>query len=466
MRLKWPPSENLLHHARAALAVGSVVTLLHAAGALAWLDALMWRIAAGAGPLVQQKVDPKAPPPAVLVIGAPLYETAFAQASPLSTAKLARLLDTIAAHGNPGPARLVVDLDLSPGPAEAPADPGRQALDASVRRLVEAGGTLVLPLPIRVVTPELQLRKLQWLRSVCALNQAERTGRVVFGLAQVTTHQGVVTQFDANLPTLGVLAARPADRLRVCERAQATTGNWQAALLGTAFDDRALLAKGDSGAWRPYNLRLFGPAAPVGVLDSLDRLPAEAGALAGRVVFVGGAYNPQDRFVVPLEGNSRPVEGVMVHAAAFDSLARPVATVSGLAAFALDVLTGVLLGYAFAASWGWHRRIEARCRGAHTLGAHWAPRLSLLLNFAGALALAVVFLVVARLFLFPLDLWVNPGPMVIGVFAKFALGSGSDPHHGDAHHANTDAPTRLLGLDRAALALLVLAAVASILAHH
>lgn len=466
MRLKWLPSKNLLHHFRAALAVGSVVTILHAVGALAWLDAVMLRLASGAGPLVQQKLDSKEVPPVVLLIGARLYETEFAQSSPLAPAKLASLVDAIISSGPTRPTSLVIDLDLSPGPSEAPADPGRQALDASMHRFVEAGGTLVLPLPFRVTTPELQHRKLQWLASLCAWNRVKSGGRVLFGLAQVTTHQGVVTQFDAALPSLGAMAARPEDRLRVCERVQASTGNWQAALLGAEFDDRALLARGDGGDWRPYNSRVFAPKAPIVVLTALDRLPTDIGPLSGRVVFVGGGYNPQDRFVVPLEGNDRPVEGVLVHAAAFDSLIHPVTTVTGLSAFALDLLTGVLLGYAFAASWGWHRRTVAQCLGATSLKAHWAPRLSLAANFVWAGALAMVFIVVGRLFLFPLDLWVNPGPMVIGVFAKFALGSGADEHHGDTHESAGTASLRLQRLDQAGLLLLTLGAVSSILAHH
>lgn len=458
-------AEPFFHHLRAALAVGSVVTLLHGFGLLGWLDGLMLRLVSGSGPVWRAQLSAPEPLPSVLLIGARLYESEFGQASPLAPAKLAQIVRTIGIEGGSRPAVLAIDLDLSPGPAEAANDVGRLALDAALRQLVDAGSTVVLPLPLRVSTPELQQKKFQWLQSLCAWNAGSAKGRVIFGLADITLHQGVAMQLDTSRPSIGVLAATPDESQSFCRRAQAPEGDWRAALLASAFDNRALVPQGNS-AWRPYNVRLFAPGAHVGVMEALDRLPVGTGSLAGRTVFLGSGYNPQDRFVVPLEGTGRPVEGVLIHAAAYDSMLHPIGTVEGLSSFILDIVTGVLLGYCFSASWGWHQRRVALAGGSGELLVRLAPRLSLLLNFAFAGALATLFVLAARMFLFPLNLWINPGPMVIGVFAKFVLASRHEEDDGHTPVQQAGAALRLRCLDRAGLAVLVAAAIASILLGH
>lgn len=468
MRIRGVALGHLPHHLRVALAVGSIVTLLHGSGLLGWLDVIMLRVTSGPGPVAEIAAVEREILPAVLLISPQLYESEFAQASPLAPTKLARIVRTIVGTGGQRPEVLVIDLDLSPGPAEESSNQGRQELEAALREMVADGGTVVLPLPNRVATPEAAQKKFDWIKSLCSWNEDITKGRLVFGLAEVTSHQGVVAQLDANQPTIGMLGATPDEHLRICERVRGANAGWRAVLVAKDFDDRALMPARHVPSWRPYNVRMFGTNSRIAALQSLDRIPDKVGRLAGGVVFLGGGFNPQDQFIVPIEGIQRPVEGVLVHAALFDSVRHPVLLINGLGALALDIFTGVLLGYCFSASWGWHLGVVAMREHSNSssLLGYWAPRISLAFNFALAATLAVCLLLAARLLFFPLNLWVNPGPMVIGVFAKFVLAYRGQHGDGNSHGPADVAAKRAYRLDQILLTLLVIAAVSSILNHH
>lgn len=444
---------SLKHHLRAALAVASIVTLLHGASVLGWLDSLMLRLVVGAGPAAEQRPTDAGDLPAVLLIGPELHETAFGQASPLDSAQMARLLALVPDDAQSRPHTVVIDLDLSPGPREALGDIGRAALDRQFERLVASGVKVVLPLPWRSATEEAQQRKFDWMRRLCGMNKGLRAPGLAFGLPDIVTHQGVVLQFEASHPSLSVVARDPTAALTLCRRALEDGTRWRAPLLAASFGNSALFEPARTGL-RPFNARLFvaGDRA-VGVARTLNTLPEDLPPLGQRALFVGAGYNPQDRFVVPVEGPGRPVEGVMVHAAIYDSMAHPVKPAEGLVAFLIDVVLGIGLGYVFAASWGWHQQVASANAAADTLTRLLHPRLSLLVNFALAGMLAALGVFVANRFLFPLNWWVNPGPIVLGLFAKFLLASRSG--HADAKPANS-AMWRLSNLDTLALVVLTL----------
>jgi hypothetical protein len=450
----------LTHHLRAAVAVGSAVTLLHTFGLLGWLDALMLRLISGPRPLAHATSTPPPELPHVVLLGSSLYETTFAQTSPLRADVVATLVRTV---GAARPATLVIDLDLSPGPAEPPQDPGRRALDDALDELARQGVRVVLPLPLRVSTPALVDRKFAWMRARCAKDG--RAG-VLFGLADVLTHQGVVTQYDATRPTIAAVAAAAGDALSLCRFATQPAERWKTALLSTAFDGRALLAAHAAPRLRPFNARLMAQAdARIAVAAAPDRLPFDVAALAAGAVFVGGAYDARDRFAMALDESERRVEGVVVHALTYDSLQRPVGLLAGIGAFALDIALGVGLGFVFTASWGWHVRRQLWAAQTDTWQAQLAPRLSLFANL-GLVALLVALTVFsAHAVLHPLNLWVNPGPIVLGVFAKFVLASRADAG-GTAEHSTGEVAARLREWDEVLLWFLVAAAIASLLLPH
>ncbi len=438
---RWVRSDHLSHHLRAATIVASVVTLLHSAGLLGGLDGFMQRLIGSAGPVWRTRSAAPASLPAVLLVGEPLYERAFSQASPLAPAGIAQIVDAIPRKPGERPATVVIDLDLSPGPDERVDDPGRGTLDDALRRQLAAGTRVVLPLPIRVSTPGLQQVKHAWIRRLCGwnLHLAPGPGRLDFGLSDVITHGGSVMQFDPQQPTLGVVAATPA-ATTLCDRALDPSGRWRAPLVGSQFPDSALVAIAAVHEFglRPFNARFFSADdRNVQVLDTLDAggWQAALGPLAGRALFIGTGLTAQPRFLMPLEHDGRPVEGVVVHAATYYSVAHPVTIPSDWKAFALDVALGVVMGYAFAWSWRWHLHVGVRCRSRAGLAAHWAPRGSLLMNLLLAAASIALSVVVADAFFFPLNLWVNPVPIVLGVFVKFLIATrvSHDDAHADPH---------------------------------
>lgn len=438
------------------------MTLLHTFGLLGWLDATMLRLVTVPQPVAGSAGMPPKDLPRVILIGSSLYETAFQQASPLRPAGVATLVEAI---GAAKPATLIVDLDLSPGLADEPK--GRAALDNALTTLAASGTRVVLPNPQRVATPALQDVKFAWMRRLCGAGASEskdRRGGIRFGLANVTTHGGVVTQYDQNLPALGIVAAQPDDALSLCRRATEASDRWKPALLSTAFDDRGLMPARVLPAMRPFNLRLMAYAQThIANATALDRLPFDAAALNGANVVLGGAFDAHDRFLTVMDDPERRTEGAVVHAMTFDSLQHPTGVVPLLGAFALDIALGMGMGYLFAATWGWHTRLRARAASSVGWAAQLAPRLSLLLNGLLVAVLVALSVLLAYLVLYPANWWVNPGPIVLGVFAKFVLASRAALGDGTGHPPAGPVAAQLEKFDTALLAVLVAAALACIL---
>lgn len=451
-----------IHHLRAALAVGSLVTLLHTFGLLGWLDATMLRLVTVPQPMAGSTGVPPQDLPRVILIGSALYETAFQQVSPLHPAGVATLVEAI---GAAEPANLVVDLDLSPGLVDEPK--GRAALDHALSTLAANGTRVVLPNPQRVTTSDLQDVKFAWMRRLCGVRPADgknRHGGIRFGLANVTTHGGVVTQYDQNLPSLGVVASRSDDGLSLCRLATEASDRWKPALVSTAFDNRGLMPARALPAMRPFSLRLMAHAEThIANATALDRLPFDLEALRGSTVVLGGAFDAQDRFITVMDDPERRTEGAVVHAVTFDSLQHPTGVIPLLGAFLLDIALGMGMGYLFAATWGWHTRLHGRAAGATGWVGQVAPRFSMLLNGLLVAALVALTVLIAYLVLYPANWWVNPGPIVLGVFAKFVLASRVAPAHDTGHPPDGPVAAQLKKIDTALLAVLVASALACIL---
>lgn len=474
LRTSIRPTDAFVHHLRAALAVASIVTLLHSAGLLGWLDGLVLRIvgAGGSAPLAASYARPDLP--VVMLISKSLYEREFAQSSPLSRNKLAQLIRGIPLEAGQRPASVVIDLDLSPSPRAAGStdkpDIGSDELDSALLTLLSSGARVVLPLPVRVATPESQDSKFRWLQSMCRRNTASQKDRLIFAIPDVSTHQGVVMQWDSHAPSLGRLTADPLPK-SICDFALEDSSAGRASLLvGTLGYNAAISEARREIAYEPFNAKFFAASeTQVFVANKLSELAtiANNGALAGKVLFIGGAYDDRDRYAVPFEPNGRPVEGVIIHAATYYSALHPVSSSEGLTAFAMDLLLGIAMGYCFAFTWGWHQRISLE--GASCSAAWWkqaAPRFSLLVNIALVGFLVAALMVISNRMLYPVNVWINPGPIIIGVFAKFALASRrviADPGHAVGRSVNAG---WMHYFDTAVLAVLVVAALADVVSGH
>ncbi|KQP22135.1 CHASE2 domain-containing protein [Pseudorhodoferax sp. Leaf267] len=448
---------DFIHHFVVALTVASVVGLLHHSGVLDWLDAAMLRIAGAYNSGGGQAPAADATSPKVLLIGGPLYERVFDQRSPLDRTKVASVVAAIAQQPGGLPTTLVLDLDLSTTGSDAA---GQEKLDAKLKALVEDGVRLVLPLPSVAFTPQAAGTKAQWMRQACEWRstQPKFDGRVVFASPVLRSTGGRVLQYSASDLSLGIAATRPNTLDDVCQRSDAELKLLVQLATGEATRDLTAAAPRFPKI-RPLNAAFFtGLQQHVHELTSVAALPSAADGkpllLAGRVVFVGGSYDVRDRFGTALELDGQPTEGVTLHAAVYYSAIHPVTVEQGIGALGLDIALGILMGYLFTAAWGRHAAIH---RGGSWKG-YLLPRAVYLAIVLGAFGLAVVLVWASAGILLPRNLWVSPGPVVIGVCAKLMLSRGAHAHGGGAPHAS-----RWLG--RAVVAALVLANIAMIIAH-
>ncbi len=464
---------DFVHHLKVALLVASAVTLLHGWGALGWLDAVMLNAVGGAPEWLADKpaTDDL---PVVLMVGSTLYEREFRQASPLDRSKLAQLIRQIPRGTDAGPTLLVIDIDLSPTPGDDAHRRAQQELDHALRDIVDAGTRLLLVLPARVTTDELQQLKFSWLKGICAWNDPGKPGKVAFALSEVPEHFGRVLQYAPGRLTLGSLAADFSRAEVFCRRvlgdpADSGLGRWGAAYVSALFDARVFndlvrpgrLQSFNAHFFRSIDERLVVAETLDGTLKATDGTPLN---LARRTLFLGGGYDEKDRFLTPLDPAGSKVEGVVVHAATFYSTTHPVRVSEGFPAFALDVVLGLLVGYLFACTWGWYRRAGQAAAHTFTASGYCAVRGLFVLNVGLLVALIAVCMTLATSYLYPYNLWVNPGPIILGVFVKFLLATRAD---GASHHAagGTHSPGWQRWLDRTALGCIILAALWTAVYH-
>jgi hypothetical protein len=288
--------------------------------------------------------------------------------------------------------------------------------------------------------------------------QPQGEGRVVFASPVLRSTGGRVLQYSTSDLSLGIAATRPKTLNDVCQRSDAELQ--LLVQLATAEATRNLTAAAPRfPKARPLNAAFFtGLQQHVHELASVAALPSAADgkplSLAGRVVFLGGSYDLRDRFDTALEPDGQPTERVTLHAAVYYSAMHPVTVEQGFGALGLDIVLGILMGYLFTAAWG---RYAAMHRGSSWNG-YLLPRAVYLAIVLGAFGLAVVLVWAAAGIFLPRNLWVSPGPVVIGVCAKLMLSHGAHAHGEEALHAS-----RWLG--RAVVAALVLVNIAMIIAH-
>lgn len=483
----WRSCAHHAGHAVTALVVASVVGILHHAHYLVWLDSMMLQLVGSVHPKAFAQRGANVVPPEVLLLSRELYETAFDQRSPLDRTKVAELLSKLPLDEPRRPSTVVLDIDLSNNGQ----DPGQTVLDQALEAMVAHGINLVLPVPSPVRTLKAVQHKSHWINEACgwaarAKAGGKTPGSVTFASPELEVHGGLVLQYRESDLTLGVAAHRPKLVRKtgdeggldndVCSR---SAGEIET-LVTLDAEDRArhltTLGGHDSGL-QPFNASYFGivkthlhvfnglgPTAQ-STIDGID--------LSNRTVFVGGTYDDKDRFRTPLDPDGLPVEGVTLHAATYYSMIDPVSVEEGFLTLLADVVIGLAVGTLF--SMGWDRHHEAlRHRREHKdWHGYWYPKLTLLALLAVAAAIAVGLVAFAAHCLYPFNIWISPGPVVLGMFIKLVLTSrhedlGHSQAPGDApHHMPvSDIPKPAQWIDRAIIALVVGANAAMILSHH
>ena len=423
-----------LHHLQVALAVASLVGLLHTFGHLDWLDAAMLRMVgaevtaniAGVTPTASQTGMPE-----VLLIDEGMYDRDFRQRSPLDRDQLARLLRTAFASAATRPKTLVIDLDLS----DTGHDPAQEKLHLVLREFIESGMNVVLPVPAGAGTLDGAQRQLKWIREVVCQwvrpDLPEAKGRAMLAGSLLRTHGGLVLQYSPREWSLGLAALHPKADQPECDPANRTSAQDLLSAPGRATLSVPPSVANHEPELRPFNAHFFGRLDQhVRVFGSVDAPWGDAAkgvpTLAGKVVFMGGAYDPRDRFETPLAVDGRPVEGVVLHAATYYSALSPVSNDKHYLAWVIDVAVGFAVGWAFSVMWRWYAQAGQR---AGWVG-YFGPKFLLLFNLFAAVALACLAVMWAAHWAYPRNLWISPGPVVLGVFVKLLLTRlhGTEPH--------------------------------------
>lgn len=453
---------GFFHHLQLALIVASAIALLHAGGLLGWLDMAMLRLAAnvqGHSPSeVHVPALQRGKMPVVFTVNQTLYEDQFLQTSPLDRSKLARIIQVLSTQ-KPAPSMLVIDLDLSPmaGSQGGAGQDHQKTLDDALKALVSNGTRLVLTTPFRVKSPELVEGKVRWMLDMCSQksNPLAALPPVVFALSGALTNMGQVLQYDTNLPTLGMAAGhannKASSAFKICDALMAPAGTekWRDTLLSSAYSDEAMAAIFENSEHAPNKhtkpkLLPFNPTylqlvmATTAPLAALDKLPAALNgkpySIAGKTVFLGGSFDRADQFDTPLAVGKVP--GVLIHALVFASEVGSVKPWAPIQEFALDIPIGFGCALLFQALWSWHRRIRAMAHEHGGVGRYLGSKASWLVILAVLMLLLVgSSLLVVHCF-YPKGYWINPGPVMIGVAAKFLLSSmaSSGGVHGHEHH--------------------------------
>ena len=460
-RLLWPfarvgsafklTGTHLLHHVIGATLIAALMLALEGFHVLEWLDAAMLRASAEQGQLLERGKDPGAAyRPGIIEIDQPAFEQVFDEREPLERARLQQLLANVAQRG----ARvLAIDLDLAPAVYEQHA-PGARPLDQLLDQLAADGHQLVL------ILPEQSDRNanLPWIRARCAAG-------VHFASPQIRERMGAVTRIELKSPVLAAVAFELAHGMqqqeqnqpmpaalseqkqvlalanRVCELAQRTGSEKELArrAFEPVIDGDARDAAEQNAVTAPFHPAAMAPAfldptrVRVRLLD--DKAGVAADAPRKQVLYIGASYDVRDRYTTA-EGEQA---GLHLHAAAHTSLGIGTADVNKYVVFAADIVIGVLLGCLFGGLWTLYGRAElaidkrmaaaemSRLQQMGTLAEFYGIRVMLVLVWASPFVIGALAIYASR-GLLEQGWWVNPGPLIVGMFLH-AMSLRDEAHH-------------------------------------
>lgn len=455
----WQKIWHYLHHVLMAAVIASCTLLVEKYVGLDWLDAISLR-AATAINLGNQGVaqesslnqSPIANAPITILIDDAIYENYFDQSSPLNRGKLVSLIEPVLAKK---PTLLAIDLDLAPGANDRKGDStGQLALDhlldgaarggcASFQgQGVTHGCQIVLAMPLPVVSESLQKLQFDWVRARCAAG-------IQFAETKLISHQGTVIRHFTTAPSLGNvsawwLAGRHGANGEVAGHGVANHNNHDVIcqLATKSFDATEFFGEMNHASdlsadtkTSPLNMEYFAKAG-----DAMK--PAKLGpnsvveipAVSDKVVFLGGGYGKDDKFVTAAGER----DGVAIHAATFFSGIHGVDAPSHFVAWMVDVLFGLMLGIFFESIWRQYGSASKAMQAVplsswknvplpsrEKLLAYVYAKFWLILNFFVLLICIGLFLWGAG-WLLSKEYWLNPGPIMIGMFIDSLLSSRSE----------------------------------------
>jgi hypothetical protein len=393
--------------ALAAAVLASATLVAESVGWLGWLDAVMLRVISPA--VHVGETGAAADLPQLVLIDQQAYADRFGLRSPLPRKAIVELLADVEVAK---PKLLVLDLQLEPA-LEDDAQ-ARLSLDQSLLRIAKMS-SVVLPIPEARVDA-LDRESLSWMQLMCR-------GGVSFGLPDIQAHFGTVVRLEQTPFALGNIARsvwHPGARHEegaVADLCSIALNAKTLANVRREASKRGAHAEEDGAPLRPGIVqRVLGAAIPWRDTATAELLRV----IRPRAIVVGGSYDDRDAFLVA--GSRQPVPGGVIHVAAIVS---DVKEAGRFVAWGIDVALGTVVGLVFLALW----------KAVHRAGKYVAPnpsstfRLVAAAHVELALTLLVWLLAVVVMLLLFLssgwfmehDLWLNPGPMVAGVFLHTLL---------------------------------------------
>lgn len=413
-------AHHLLHHFLVALVIASIVVLLEAYGYLNWLESTTLRVVTT---LQSESQTPKDSSVRSILIGDTYYEHEFKQAAPLDRRELTRVIGSILQKK---PSVLAIDLDLSPLPGELNNE-AQQYLEAALAQTdVRDPVPVVAIAPFPVLSEDVLNEKYEWMSRMCRLG-------VHFAYPNLVVSMGFVMRYQPAIPTLGIVAHRVIDKRSepssdLCSHI--ADGMERAAFLSKLFPFREALGATRFASQRPINQKYLASETSKGVgIDKLDDINAIP-SLSRQAVFLGAAFNEPDHFQTAFGIRS----GTDIHAAVYFSEKSPTAPLEHWLALMIDIVLGILAGCIFA--WLWERANSAATK---RVANPTSIRFWLLARGWQFVACAILLAWLGILFwmsslLLARNHWGNPGPLIIGVFAKTLIAS----RHGLLGHSPAD----------------------------
>lgn len=404
-------AHHLLHHFLVALVIGSIIVLLEAHGYLNWLESTTLRVVTT---LQSESQTSKNSDVRSFLIGDTYYEHEFKQATPLDRRELTRVIASILEKK---PSVLAIDLDLSPLPGELNNEAQKNLesvlAQADVR---DQKIPVVVIAPFPVLSEALLDEKYEWMSRMCRLG-------VHFAYPNLVVSMGFVMRYQPAIPTLGIVARRvisnePSEpNNELCSHI--ANGMEHAAFLSKLFPFREALDATRFASQRPINQKYLASESSKGIeIDKLDDISAIP-SLSRQAVFLGAEYNEPDHFQTAFGLRA----GTDIHAAVYYSEGKPTTPLEHWLALIIDIAFGILAGYLF--TWLWERANSAASKRVTnpTSMRYWLLARGWQFAACATLLAWLAILFWMSSLLLANNHWGNPGPLIIGVFAKTLIAS-------------------------------------------
>jgi hypothetical protein len=399
--------------------IASVVVILHGLGITDAFDVATIRFASQFlwSSAATRPFEDDGPPTAIRVISEGEYRSVFRNTSPLDRPELQRFLESAFRNR---PKLAVIAIDVSPRvPVRGVHDQGQQELDKILEGRGEAWPELgvILPVPPLPAGEPERSGTVEWMRRRCQANE-----KVYFAFPDLVTTQGLVLRYAPEFPSLGVVARW----VVASAMPHPASGGIPEEAGNPRFVCQMVM---HAGVEQVQQLRDRHTSEKLVPLNPRRAVPPASSVAASGVVFLGGAYDPRDRFWT----THSEMTGVQLHAAIYR--AESTEPLGHFSLFVVEIVVGALLGFVLERCWMAHDRRRARVTGSPAastalLVRNWSMMRLIVVLAVGVAVVTGASLLILASTLLAHSVWVNPAALVLGVVGdSLVLSGGREVHH-------------------------------------